>query len=135
MVYQTIRLAAYKLKPNISKQNFYVMNFPDEAKQAIRKLTVKRDKRNTEEINIPVKSLYERLRLAPGLIRIGKVYPKPEEFWLYSPQQLDTKKLYAILDYWIETEFPDEPGKKGKVGISFDERQLVMNCLRPEDLL
>ncbi len=111
------------------------MNFPEEAKQVIRGLTAKRDNTPIDKTNLPVKSLYKALRLAPGLIHIGKVSPKLEEFWLYSPHPLPPKVLSAILDYWIETEFPDEPGKKGKVGIIFDERQSLMSYLSPDKLV
>ena len=119
MVYHTIRLCAYKLKSNIPAQKYYAMNFPEDAKQFIRRLAVKRDNKLIDETNIPVRSLYKALRLAPGLIHIGKVSPEEGEFWLYSPYQLPERFLSAILDYWIETEFPDEPSNRKKIGFDF----------------
>ena len=135
MVYHTIRLCAYKLKSNIPAQEYYAMNFPEDAKQFIRRLAVKRDKTPIDKTNIPVRSLYKALRLAPGLIHIGKVSPEQGEFWLYSPHQLPERFLSAILDYWIETEFPDEPSNRKKIGISYDERQSAMSYLSPENLI
>ncbi|MFB2879919.1 pPIWI_RE module domain-containing protein [Floridanema aerugineum] len=133
MVYQTIRLCAFKLKSELRSQQYYVMNFPEDAKSHIIRLTAKRDK--LDRASLPVKSLYKGLRLAPGLIQIGKVSPKENEFWLYSPHQLSQRMLTAILDYWIETEFPDEAGKKGKVGITSAERKSAMNLLNPQKLI
>jgi Skp family chaperone for outer membrane proteins len=135
MVYQTIRLCAYKLKSNIPAKKYYAMNFPDEAKQFIRMLASKRDRTPIDRTNIPINSLNKGLRTAPGLIHMGKVSPKEGEFWLYSPHQLSERALSAILDYWIETEFPDEPSKRKKVGISYDERQLAMSYLSPDNLV
>jgi hypothetical protein len=135
MVYHTIRLCAYKLKSNIPAPEYYAMNFPEDAKPFIRRLAVKRDKTLIDETNIPVRSLYKALRLAPGLIHIGKISPQQGEFWLYSPHQLPERFLSAILDYWIETEFPDEPSNRKKVGISYDERQSAMSYLSPENLV
>ena len=135
MVYHTIRLCAYKLKSNIPAQEYYAMNFPEDAKQYIRGLAVKRDKTPIDKTNIPVRSLYKALRLAPGLIHIGKVSPEEGEFWLYSPYQLPERFLSAILDYWIETEFPDEPSNRKKIGISYDEKQSAMSYLSPENLI
>lgn len=85
MVYRTIRLCAGNLKSDIPAQEFYVMNLPGEAKDFIRRLTARRDNRPIEETTLPVKSLYKGLRLAPGLIRVGKVLPAPGEYFLYSP--------------------------------------------------
>ncbi len=39
------------------------------------------------------------------------------------------------MDYWIEIEFPDEPSKRGKVGISYDEKQSAMSYLSPNNLV
>lgn len=111
------------------------MNFPEEAKQLIRMLASKRDKTPIDKTNIPINSLNKGLRLAPGLIHIGKVSPQPGEFWLYSPHELSERALSAILDYWIETEFPDEPSNRKKIGISYDERQSAMSLLSPDNLV
>ena len=135
MAYPTIRLCAFRLKSDLPPQEFFVLNFPDDAKQEIRRLTAKRDNKAIEQASLPVKSLYGALTLAPGLIHIGKLSPKPDEFWLYSPHQLSQKYLSAILSYWIDTEFPDEPGKRGKVGITAQERQLAMSYLSAEKLV
>lgn len=135
MVYHTIRLCAYKLKSNIQAEKYYAMNFPEDAKQFIRRLASKRDKTPIDRTNIPINSLNKGLRTAPGLIHIGKVSPQPGEFWLYSPHQLSERALSAILDYWIETEFPDEPSKRGKVGISYDDKQSVISFLSPDNLV
>lgn len=135
MVYHTIRLCAYKLKFNIQAEKYYAMNFPEDAKPFIRMLASKRDRTPIDRTNIPINSLNKGLKTAPGLIHIGKVSPEEGEFWLYSSHELSERALSAILDYWIETEFPDEPSKRGKVGISSDERQLAMSYLSPEKLV
>ena len=135
MVYPTIRLCAFRLKSDLPPQEFFGLKFPDDAKQEIRRLTAKRDNKAVEQASLPVKSLYKALTLAPGLIYIGKLSPKPEEFWLYSPHQLPQKHLLTILSYWIDTEFPDKPSKRGKVGITAQERQLVMSYLSAEKLV
>ena len=134
MVYPIIRLCSFKLKSDIPPQTFYVMNFPDEAKQFIRKLTAKRDKKSVEETNIPSKSLNKALKLAPGLIYINNISPKENEFWLYSPSPLPKRILSAIVSHWIDTEFPSESTKRGKVGISLNERESAMKYLAPEKL-
>lgn len=135
MAYPTIRLCTFKAKCDWLPQEFYVMDFPEKAKEVIRRITAKRDKTPIDKTTLPVKSLYKALRLAPGLIHIGKVSPKENEFWLYSPHPLPEKTLSAVLSYWIDTEFPDEPSKKGKLGIPFEERQLVMSYLTPDKLI
>ncbi len=135
MAYPTIRLCSFKAKSDLPKEKIYVMSFPEKAKEVIRQITAKRDNTVIDKISLPVKSLYKALRLIRGLIHIGKISPNAGEFWLYSPHQLPTKSLSAILSYWIDTEFPDEPSKKGKVGITFEERQLVMSYLSPEELV
>ncbi|MEQ9622376.1 pPIWI_RE module domain-containing protein [Coleofasciculus chthonoplastes] len=135
MVYPTIRLCAFRLKSDLPPQEFFGLKFPDDAKQQIRRLTAKRDNKAIEQTSLPVKSLDRALRLAPGLIYIGKLSPKPGEFWLYSPHQLPQKPLSAILSYWIDTEFPEEPSNKRKVGITAQERQLVMSYLSAEKLV
>lgn len=144
MPYKTIRFCSLKLKSDLPKQEFYVMKFPEEAKDVIRRLAAKQNGTSFDKTSLPVKSLYKGLRLAPGLIHIGKISPKrdndeetnkeKEEFWLYSPQQLDTKKLSAILAYWIETEFPDKPSKRGQV-ISAEEKELATSYLSEEKLI
>ncbi|MEQ9548072.1 MAG: DUF3962 domain-containing protein [Coleofasciculus sp. G3-WIS-01] len=135
MVYPTIRLCAFRLKSDLPPQEFFGLKFPDDAKQEIRRFTAKRDNKPIEQASLPVKSLDRALRLAPGLIYIGKLSPKPGEFWLYSPHQLPQKPLSAILSYWIDTEFPEEPSNKRKVGITAQERQLVMSYLSAEKLV
>ncbi|MBD1903937.1 DUF3962 domain-containing protein [Funiculus sociatus GB2-A5] len=135
MAYPTIRLCAFRLKSDLPTQEFYVMNFPEEAKEVIRRITAKRDKTSIDKTALPVKSLYKGLRLVPGLIHLGNVSPKSEEFWLYSSHPLDTKKLSAILSYWIDIEYPDEPCKRGKVGITAQERQLAMSYLSADKLV
>ncbi|MGB3206725.1 MAG: DUF3962 domain-containing protein [Crinalium sp.] len=135
MAYPTIRLCAFKAKSDLPKDKFYGMNFPEKAKEIIRQITAKRDNKVIDKTSLPVKSLYKALRLIPGLIHIGNIYPRAGEFWLYSPHQLPAKMLSAILSYWIDTEFPDEPSKKGKVGITSEERQLAMSYLSPEKLV
>jgi hypothetical protein len=135
MAYPTICLCAFRLKSDLPPQEFYVMNFPEEAKEVIRRITAKRDKTLIDKTALPVKSLYKGLRLVPGLIHLGNVSPKSEHFWLYSSHPLDTKKLSAILSYWIDTEYPDEPGKRGKVGITPQERQLAMSYLSADKLV
>lgn len=143
--YKTIRFCSLKLKSDLPKQEFYVMKFPEEAKDIIRRLAAKQNGTSFDKTSLPVKSLYKGLRLAPGLIHIGKISPKrdndeetnkeKEEFWLYSPQQLDTKKLSAILAYWIETEFPDKASKRGQVDISAEEKELATSYLSEEKLI
>ncbi|MFP4101943.1 pPIWI_RE module domain-containing protein [Coleofasciculus sp.] len=135
MAYPTIRLCAFRLKSDLLPQEFFGLNFPDDAKQEIRRLTAKRDNKAIEQASLPVKSLYGALTLAPGLIYIGKLSPKPGEFWLYSPHKLPQKPLSAILSYWIDTEFPEEPSNKRKVGITAQERQLAMSYLSAEKLV
>jgi hypothetical protein len=135
MVYPTIRLCAFRLKSDLPPQEFFGLKFPDDAKQQIRRITAKRDNKPIEQASLPVKSLDRTLRLAPGLIYIGKLSPKPGEFWLYSPHQLPKKPLSAILSYWIDTEFPEEPSNKRKVGITAQERQLAMSYLSAEKLV
>lgn len=135
MVYPKIRLCAFRLKSDLPPQEFFGLKFPDDAKQQIRRFTAKRDNKAIEQASLPVKSLDRALRLAPGLIYIGKLSPKPGEFWLYSPHQLPPKYLSAILSYWIDTEFPEEPSNKRKVGITAQERQLVMSYLSAEKLV
>jgi hypothetical protein len=136
MVYPIIRLCSFKLKSGIPPQEFYVMSFPDEAKQHIRGLTAKRDKTLINQTSLPVKSLYKALGLASSLIHIGKVSPdQPEQFWLYSPYPLPERMLSAILSHWIDIEFPNEPRKKGKVGITYEEQKLVMEYLSTNNLV
>lgn len=135
MAYPKIRLCAFQLKSDLPPQEFYVMNFPEKAKEVIKQITAKRDKTPIDKTTLPIKSLDKALRLAPGLIHIGKVYLKENEFWLYSPHQLPQKYLSAILSYWIDTEFPDEPGNRRKIGITFQERQLAMSYLSADKLV
>lgn len=135
MVYRTIRLCSFKLKSDIPPQEFYVMNFPDEAKHFIRGLTAKRDRTSIEQTNLPVKSLDKALGLASGLIHFGNVSPKPGQFWLYSPYPLPERMLSAILSHWVDIEFPNEPIKRRKVGISFEERRAVMEYLSVKNLV
>lgn len=135
MVYRTIRLCSFKLKSDIPPQEFYVMNFPDEAKQVIRKLTAKRDRTLIKQTNLPVKSLDKALRLASGLIHIGNVSPKSGQFWLYSPYPLPERMLSAILSHWVDIEFPNEPINRRKIGISLEERRLVMEYLSAKNLV
>lgn len=135
MVYPIIGLCSFKLKSDIPPQEFYVMNFPNEAKQFIRKLTAKRDRTPIAQTNLPVKSLYKALGLASGLIYIGKVSPEPGHFWLYSPYPLPEKMLSAILSHWVDIEFLDKPIKRGKVGITFAERRAAMEYLSAKSLV
>lgn len=130
--YNKVRLCAFRLKHNLPAKKFYALKFPEAAKDSIKSLVAERDSRSKDKVGIPIASLNEALRASiPGLIYIGKIW---EKFWLYSPVEIPTEKLSVIFSHWLDTEFPDENPNKRKKGITFEQRQAVMQLLSPDNL-
>lgn len=125
--YNKIRLCAFRLKHNLPAKNFYALKFPETVKDSLKNLVAERDSRPKDKVGIPITSLNEALRASiPGLIYIGKIWDKN---WLYSPVEIPIDKLSVIFSHWLDTEFPDEHPNKRKKGITFDQRQAVMQQL------
>lgn len=122
MVYQTISTLALKLKANLQSQTYYGLQIEDldKAIEYLTGLTKKRENRYDKNTTIPSKSLYQALRLLPGLIYIGDF---KQDFLVYSPQPINARYISAIINYWIELEFPDKPTSKKKKGITAEERE------------
>jgi hypothetical protein len=97
MAYPTICLCAFRLKSDLPTQEFYVMNFPEEAKEVIRRITAKMDKTLIDKTALPVKSLYKGLRLVPGLIHLGNVSPKSDAFLVIQFSPIRHKKVVGNL--------------------------------------
>lgn len=130
--YNKIRLCAFRLKHNLPAKIFYALKFPEAAKERLKKILAERDSRDKGKVGIPISSLNAALRASiPGLIYIGKIWDK---FWLYSPVEISTDKLSVILSHWLDTEFPDETPNKYKRGLTFEQRQAVMQLLSPDNL-
>lgn len=128
MTYNTISLCALKLTKNLPSQTYYVMSFPQVAKEYIKSFQSKLNK-SQEKVNLPTKSLYKALHLMPGLIYISPISGKnTDEFWLYSLHELSTEKLSIILRYWLNTEFPTDPAEPDK-SISEEEREEALRLL------
>lgn len=129
--YNKIRLYAFRLKHNLPAKKFYALKFSEIAKDSIKSLVAERDSRSKDKVGIPIASLNEALRASiPGLIYIGKIW---EKFWLYSPVEIPTENLSVIFSHWLDTEFPDENPNKRKKGITFKQRQAVMQLLSPNN--
>jgi hypothetical protein len=125
--YNKIRLCAFRLKHNLPAQIFYALKFPETVKDSLKNLVAERDSRPKDKVAIPIASLNEALRASiPGLIYIGKIW---EKNWLYSPVEIPIDKLSVIFSHWLDTEFPDETPNKRKKGITFEQRQAVMQLL------
>ncbi|MHC0068317.1 pPIWI_RE module domain-containing protein [Nostoc sp. UIC 10890] len=125
--YNKVRLCAFRLKHNLPAKKFYALKFPETVKDSLKNLVAERDSRPKDKVGIPITSLNEALRASiPGLIYIGKIW---EKIWLYSPVEIPIDKLSAIFSYWLDTEFPDEHPNKRKKGITFEQRQAVMQLL------
>ncbi|MBW4427503.1 MAG: DUF3962 domain-containing protein [Nostoc desertorum CM1-VF14] len=130
--YNKIRLCAFRLKHNLPAKIFYALKFPEAAKERLKKILAERDSRDESKVGIPISSLNAALRASiPGLIYIGKIWDK---FWLYSPVEIPTDKLSVILSHWLDTEFSDETPNKYKKGLTFEQRQAVMQLLSPNNL-
>ncbi|WP_216087039.1 pPIWI_RE module domain-containing protein [Stanieria cyanosphaera] len=134
MVYQTISGVALRLKANLQPQTYYGLQIKDseEAIQYLKLLTAHRNKQSVDETSIPVKSLYQALRLIPGLIHIEDFQ---QEFLAYSPQTINSRYISAIINYWIELEFPDKPTNKKKQGITADEREEAKSFFSEDNLI
>ncbi|ACB53660.1 unknown [Crocosphaera subtropica ATCC 51142] len=124
MVYQTISALALKLKADLQSQTYYRLQFnnSEEAIHYLKLLTAQRNKQSVEKTTIPSKSLYQALRLLPGLIHIGQLSSYSGNYLAYSPQPIDKTYIRAIINCWIDLEFPDNPTTKKKQGITAEER-------------
>ncbi|AOW98997.1 hypothetical protein BJP34_05645 [Moorena producens PAL-8-15-08-1] len=127
--YNTIRLGAFRVKEQhqLPAQQFYALKFPELAKDLIKSLVAQRDSRLNKPVRIPISSLNAALRvIIPALIYIDKIW---EEFWLYSRGEIPINQLLVILSHWLDTEFPDQNPNRRKNGITFEQRQAVMEVL------
>ncbi|MEM7579571.1 MAG: RNaseH domain-containing protein [Cyanobacteria bacterium P01_A01_bin.80] len=134
MVYQTISALGLKLKANLQSQTYYGLQVEDldKAIEYLTGLTKKRENRYDKNTTIPSKSLYQALRLLPGLIHIGDF---KQDFLAYSPQPISARYLSAIINYWIELEFPEQPTSKKKQGITAEERDIAKEFFSEADLI
>ncbi|MDJ0846054.1 RNaseH domain-containing protein [Crocosphaera sp.] len=130
MVYQTISALALKLKADLQPQPYYGLqvNNSEEALQYLKLLTAQRNRQSVDKTNIPFQSLYQALRLLPGLIHINQLSSYSGNYLVYSPPLKTIDRRYitairAIINYWIELEFPDNPTTKKKQGITAEERE------------
>ena len=105
MAYPTISTVAFKLKANLQSQTYYGLKIKnaENARKYLKELTAYRNDKRSGKTNIPVRTLYQALRLLAGLIHIGDLR---DDFLVYSPQPIDTEYISAIINYWIDLEFP-----------------------------
>ncbi|WP_157951142.1 pPIWI_RE module domain-containing protein, partial [Cyanothece sp. BG0011] len=136
MVYQTISALALKLKADLQSQPYYGLqvNNSEEAIQYLKLLTAQRNKykQPVDKTTIPFKSLYQALRLLPGLIYIADIY---KECLVYSPQEINKTDIRAIINYWIELEFPDNPTSNRRDGITAEERDIARESFSEDNLI
>jgi hypothetical protein len=137
MVYQTISALALKLKANLQPQTYYGLQVDnsEEAIQYLRLLTAQCNGQSVDKTTIPFKSLSQALRLFPGLIHIGQLSSYPESYLVYSPQPLNARYISAIINYWIELEFPDQPTNNRRQGITANERDVAKEFFGEDNLI
>ncbi|MDJ0730829.1 MAG: RNaseH domain-containing protein [Crocosphaera sp.] len=136
MVYQTISALALKLKADLQSQTYYRLqvNNLEDALQYLKLLTAQRNRQSVDKTTIPFKSLYQALRLLPGLIHIGQLSSYSGNYLAYSPQPINVTYISAIIKYWIELEFPDNPTNKKKQGITAEEREDAKSFFSEDNL-
>ncbi|MDJ0508834.1 MAG: DUF3962 domain-containing protein, partial [Crocosphaera sp.] len=137
MVYQTISALALKLKADLQSQTYYGLqvNNSEEAIQYLKLLTAHRNQQSVDKTTIPFKSLYQALRLLSGLIHINQLSSYSEIYLVYSPQPIDRISIRAIINSWIELEFPDIPTSKKKEGITAEEREKAKSFFSEDNLV
>ncbi len=137
MVYQTISALALKLKANLQPQTYYGLQIDnsENALQYLKLLTAQRNRQSVDRTTIPFKSLYQVLRLLSGLIHIGQLSSYSGSYLTYSPQPIDTRYIRAIINYWIELEFPEQPTSNRREGISADERDIAKDFFDEDNLI
>ena len=125
MAYQTISALALKLKADLQPQTYYGLQVKEleEARQYLKLLTARRNRQSVERTTIPFKSLYQALRLLSGLIHICQLSSYSENYLVYSPQPINARYIEAIINCWIELEFPDIPTSNRRESITAEERE------------
>ncbi len=136
MVYQTISALALKLKADLQSQTYYGLQVSnsEEAIQYLKLLTAHRNQQSVERITIPSKSLYQALRLLSGLIHIGQLSSYSGNYLAYSPQPINAIYISAIINYWINLEFPEQPTSNRREGITAEERDIARSFFSEDNL-
>lgn len=137
MVYQTISALAWKLKADLQPQTYYELQIEDleEARQYLKLLTAQRNRQSVDKTTIPFKSLSQALRLLSGLIHIGQLSSYSDNYLAYSPQPINPRYIEAIINCWIELEFPDTPTNNRREGITADERDIAKEFFSEANLI
>ncbi|MCU0517478.1 MAG: DUF3962 domain-containing protein [Oscillatoria sp. Prado101] len=107
--YNHLRTLAFQFSPEAGDMfsDYFTLKFPDKWKEPLKSLQARLTNRDPKETNIPIGNLNKAFRaLVPDIISIARYQDIfGGRTWIYSRQEIETEKLFPIVQAWVKTSF------------------------------